>query len=65
MFENHISTIGKHIIGKGYPILVQTMYDNAIPHDQEELDELLRRIGTLNAMGCDIIRFSYPSDDDH
>lgn len=65
MFENHISTIGKHIIGKGHPILVQTMYDNAIPHDQEELDELLRRIGTLNAMGCDVIRFSYPSDDDH
>jgi (E)-4-hydroxy-3-methylbut-2-enyl-diphosphate synthase len=41
------------------------MYDQALPHDQDELDELVRRIGSLNAMGCDIIRFSYPSSEFH
>lgn len=65
MSENHSATIGRFVLGKGQPIRVQTMYDNAIPHDRESLDALLRRLGTLNAMGCDIIRFSYPSDDDH
>ena len=40
------------------------MYDEPIPHDGEALDALIRRIGSLNAMGCDIIRFSYPSSDD-
>jgi (E)-4-hydroxy-3-methylbut-2-enyl-diphosphate synthase len=41
------------------------MYDSALPKDIGALDDLLRRIGKLNAMGCDIIRFSYPSKDDH
>ncbi|AEV28209.1 1-hydroxy-2-methyl-2-(E)-butenyl 4-diphosphate synthase [Sphaerochaeta pleomorpha str. Grapes] len=65
MPENHIATIGKFSVGKGKPVLVQTMYDSPIPHSPKEQDALLRRLGTLNAMGCDIIRFSYPSDDDH
>ncbi len=58
-------TIGGKLLKRGLPVLVQTMYDCALPHDKQDLDALLRRIGTLNAMGCDIIRFSYPSKDDH
>lgn len=65
MREYHTATIGDKEIGHGLPVLVQTMYDSAIPHEREALDELLRRIGSLNAMGCDILRFSYPSSDDH
>lgn len=65
MSETHNAIIGNKIIGKGLPVLVQTMYDSAIPKDMVELDILLRRIGELNAMGCDILRFSYPSLDDH
>lgn len=61
----HTATIGAKTIGHGHPILVQTMYDSAIPTAKPELEELLRRIGTLNAMGCDILRFSYPSLRDH
>ncbi|MGE4454714.1 MAG: flavodoxin-dependent (E)-4-hydroxy-3-methylbut-2-enyl-diphosphate synthase [Sphaerochaeta sp.] len=57
--------IGNKLLGRGMPVLVQTMYDSAIPHDEAELDALIRRIGTLNAMGCDVIRFSYPSKEDH
>lgn len=57
--------IGTHMLKRGLPVLVQTMYDNPLPHDQKDLDALLRRISTLQAMGCDIIRFSYPSKDDH
>ncbi len=57
--------IGNSLIGRGLPIMVQTMYDSAIPHVADELDELIIRIGKLNAMGCDVIRFSYPSVEDH
>lgn len=57
--------IGNSLIGRGLPVLVQTMYDSAIPHEIEALEELIRRIGKLNAMGCDVIRFSYPSFEDH
>nr|WP_321304232.1 flavodoxin-dependent (E)-4-hydroxy-3-methylbut-2-enyl-diphosphate synthase [uncultured Sphaerochaeta sp.] len=57
--------IGDSLIGRGLPVLVQTMYDSAIPHEIEALEELTRRIGKLNAMGCDVIRFSYPSSEDH
>lgn len=52
------------MLGKDFPILVQTMYDEALPKEEHKLEELIRRIGKLNAMGCDIIRFSYPSKDD-
>lgn len=59
--------VGNVVLGGGSPIQVQTMWDRAMPAttDAEGLDELLRELGTLKAMGCDIIRFSYPSDDDH
>lgn len=65
MREYHTATIGDKEIGGDLPVLVQTMYDSAIPHDKEGLEALLRRIGALNAMGCDILRFSYPSLEDH
>lgn len=57
--------IGDLVLGSGYPVRIQTMYDSPIPHGKEALDELLRRLSSLKAMGCDIIRFSYPSVADH
>ncbi|MGD9926293.1 MAG: flavodoxin-dependent (E)-4-hydroxy-3-methylbut-2-enyl-diphosphate synthase [Sphaerochaeta sp.] len=65
MTGDHQVHIGNSLIGRGLPVLVQTMYDSAIPHATEALEELIRRIGKLNAMGCDVIRFSYPSAEDH
>jgi (E)-4-hydroxy-3-methylbut-2-enyl-diphosphate synthase len=62
--ELRIATVGNVKIGKGYPISVQTMYDSPVPHDKDNLDELLNRMNNLNAMGCDIMRFSYPTTDD-
>lgn len=51
-------------IGKGHPISIQTMYDSPIPSKKEDLDKLLARMNGLSLMGCDIMRFSYPSDND-
>jgi len=60
-----IANVGNLVLGSGHPVTVQTMYDSPIPHGKAELDELLSRLSTLKAMGCDIIRFSYPSCEDH
>ncbi len=65
MNDLHLVHIGNQVIGRGEPILIQTMYDDALPIDGRGAEALLRRIGKLNTMGCDIIRFSYPSKDDH
>ena len=65
MTDAHLVQIGNRTIGKGRPILVQTMYDEALPRDREGAEALLIRIGRLNLIGCDIIRFSYPSKEDH
>ncbi len=65
MTGDHQVLIKDKLLGRGLPILVQTMYDSAIPHDNTEIDTLIRRIGKLNSMGCDIIRFSYPHKEDH
>lgn len=59
--ELRIATVGNIKIGKGYPISIQTMYDSPVPHDKKDLDELLNRMNNLNAMGCDIMRFSVPT----
>jgi len=59
-----IAKVGDINIGKGYPISIQTMYDSPIPHSKEDLDDLLKRMNNLKLMGCDIMRFSYPKDDD-
>lgn len=66
MRESSQVKIGNVVVGGGAPILVQTMWDRAMPlvSDSEGLDELLRELSALKSMGCDIIRFSYPSDDD-
>jgi (E)-4-hydroxy-3-methylbut-2-enyl-diphosphate synthase len=64
MMNKHNAHVGGISIGEGYPVSIQTMYDSPVPHDRENLDELLRRMVSLKAMGCDIMRFSYPSDDD-
>jgi (E)-4-hydroxy-3-methylbut-2-enyl-diphosphate synthase len=40
------------------------MYDSPVPSRKEDLDNLLARMNGLSLMGCDIMRFSYPSDND-
>jgi len=59
-----IATVKDIKIGKGHPISIQTMYDSPIPSKKEDLDKLLARMNGLSLMGCDIMRFSYPSDND-
>ena len=36
----------------------------ALSLQEEDLDNLLSRMNGLSLMGCDIMRFSYPSKDD-
>lgn len=64
MKEPIIATVKNIKIGKGYPMSIQTMYDSPVPSRMEDLDELLARMNSLSLMGCDIMRFSYPSDRD-
>lgn len=59
-----IATVKDLKIGKGYPISIQTMYDSPIPRNIKDLDDLLARMNGLSLMGCDLMRFSYPTDDD-
>ena len=49
-------------IGGNAPVSVQTMYD--IPLSRLE-ENFASRMGVLKAMGCDIIRFSYPDIREH
>ena len=62
MFSKKIAMIKDLSIGSDSPIRVQTMYDSQI--FQTDVDEVIRRINLLKAMGCDIIRFSYVSSKD-
>ena len=49
-------------IGGKAPVRIQTMYDR--PFGAESVDDILRRIASLSAMGCDLIRFSFASKSD-
>lgn len=54
--------VGSVTVGGNSPLTVQTMYD--IPLSQLE-ENFASRMSVLKAMGCDIIRFSYPDIKDH
>lgn len=54
--------IGSLTIGGNSPIAVQTMYDIPLSRLEERFDS---RMAILKAMGCDIIRFSYPNIAEH
>ena len=54
--------VGSVTVGGNAPLTVQTMYD--IPLSQLE-ENFASRMSVLKAMGCDIIRFSYPDIKDH
>ena len=62
MFSKKVAMIKDLSIGGNNPIRVQTMYDSQIC--DTDVDEVIRRIKLLAAMGCDIIRFSYVSSKD-
>jgi (E)-4-hydroxy-3-methylbut-2-enyl-diphosphate synthase len=46
------------IIGGGFPVSIQTMWKE--PLDPGALEAAQRRIGSLAALGCDILRFAVP-----
>ncbi len=62
MFSKRICKVGNLEIGGSNPIRIQTMYDSSIVNCN--IDDVVARIAKLNAMGCDLIRFSYSSLDD-
>ena len=57
-----MARVGNVDIGKGYPVTVQTMYDSSLT--ASDPGEIVSRISGLNALGCDIIRFSFITEDD-
>ena len=54
--------VGPLLIGGNAPVSVQTMYDIPLSRLEEKFSS---RMGVLKAMGCDIIRFSYPDIKEH
>ena len=54
--------VGPLLIGGNAPVSVQTMYDIPLSKLEEKFSS---RMGVLKAMGCDIIRFSYPDVREH
>ena len=54
--------VGPLLIGGNAPVSVQTMYDIPLSMLEEKFSS---RMGVLKAMGCDIIRFSYPDVREH
>ncbi len=54
--------VGGLRIGGTAPVSVQTMYDIPLSRLEERFES---RMGVLKAMGCDMIRFSYPDMAEH
>ncbi len=54
--------VGDIRIGASAPVSVQTMYDIPLSRLEEKFES---RMAVLKAMGCDIIRFSYPDIHEH
>lgn len=54
--------VGSLTIGGKAPVSVQTMYDIPLSRLEEKFES---RMAVLKAMGCDIIRFSYPDIREH
>lgn len=54
--------VGNVLIGGSNPISIQSMYD--VPLEKLE-SNFKQRMENLKAMGCDIMRFSYPDIKDH
>lgn len=54
--------VGSVPVGGDNPVTVQTMYDRPLSVLEENFAS---RMSVLKAMGCDIIRFSYPSVKEH
>ena len=54
--------VGSLTIGGKSPVSVQTMYDIPLSRLEESFES---RMAVLKAMGCDIIRFSYPDIKEH
>ena len=62
MYSERKAVVNNLVIGADAPVRVQTMYDSQIA--DTDTDEVIRRIRLLEAMGCDLIRFSYVSSRD-
>ncbi len=54
--------VGSLTIGGSSPVSVQTMYDIPLSKLEEKFES---RMAVLKAMGCDLIRFSYPDVAEH
>jgi len=59
--------VGNLMLGGTNRVAVQTMWASPIPvqDDAKGYDSLLSSLRSYRTMGCDIIRFSYPSMEDH
>ncbi len=61
MFSNRICRVRDLLIGGNNPVRIQTMYDSSIVG--VDIEPVISEIAKLASMGCELIRFSYPSLD--
>jgi len=47
-------------IGGNFPVAVQTMWKDSLSSSDSGIDEIIRRISVLEAIGCDLLRFAVP-----
>ena len=59
--------VGDVTIGSTQTIAIQTMWSSALSEyrDEQSFQELLTKLRSYATMGCDLIRFSYPTIDEH
>ena len=62
MFSEKSAFINGLEIGGNAPVRVQTMFDR--PLSADPVDRIVEEIGSLAAIGCDIVRFAFVSKDD-
>jgi (E)-4-hydroxy-3-methylbut-2-enyl-diphosphate synthase len=56
--------VGDVMIGGDWPVSIQTMWKDPLPRPESAaMDDALRRIEGLSAIGCDILRFAVPDLD--
>lgn len=62
MFSKRSAFVRDLEIGGKAPVRVQTMYDSSL--EGVDIDDIIRYISSLSALGCELIRFSFISEKD-
>jgi len=64
MNATHTVKVGDVLLGGEWPVRIQTMWKDPLPHfssvEDPLLSPILARLSTLKNLGCSIVRFAVP-----